>query len=135
LSGAFEFSISNARRRSEMKLKINARDIRWWFWLVTLVFIIAALSGWTPAYYIVMAISAVQVIFFLVQEKSLSAYPVQIRIVYFAWTLLGLWPGGRLYFYILLLLGTIMVTFFGRCVIALGLKSMPWNKTRQIKLN
>jgi hypothetical protein len=118
-----------------MKLTINARDIRWWFWLVTLVFIIAALAGWSPAYYVVIAISAVQVIFFLVQEKSLSAYPVQIRIVYFVWTLFGLWPGGRLFFYILLLLGTIMVTFFGRCVIGLGLKFMPWNKTRAIKLN
>ena len=118
-----------------MKLKINPGNIRWWFWLVTLVFIIAALAGWSPAYSIVMAISAVQVTFFLVQEKSLSAYPVQIRIVYFAWTLLGLWLAGRLYFYILLLLGTIMVTFFGRCVIALALKLMPWNKSREIKLN
>jgi hypothetical protein len=118
-----------------MKLIMNPRDIRWWFWLVTLGFIIAALAGWTPAYYVVMALSAVQVIFFLFQEKSVSAYPVQIRIVYFAWTLLGLWPAGRLFFYILLALGTIMVTFFGRCVIALGLKLMPWNKTREIKLN
>jgi len=118
-----------------MKFQINPGNIRWWFWLVTLVFIIAALAGWSPAYTIVMAISALQVIFFLVQEKSLSAYPVQIRIVYFAWTLLGLWMAGRLYFYILLLLGTIMVTFFGRCVIGLVLKLMPWNKTREIKLN
>jgi hypothetical protein len=118
-----------------MKLKINAHDIRWWFWLVTLVFIIAALVGWSQAYYVVIAISALQVIFFFVQEKSLSAYPLQIRIVYFVWTLFGLWLAGRLYFYILLLLGTIMVTFFGRCVIALGLKYMPWNKDRQIRLN
>jgi hypothetical protein len=118
-----------------MKLIINAREIRWWFWLVTLVFIIAALFGWTPAYGIVIAISAVQVIFFLVQEKKLSSYPVQIRIVYFIWALFGLWPGVRLIFYILLLLGTIMVTFFGRCMIALGLKTMPWNKTRAMRLN
>jgi len=118
-----------------MKFQISPGNIRWWFWLVTLAFIIAALAGWSPAYTIVMGISALQVIFFLVQEKRLSAYPVQIRIVYFAWTLLGLWTAGRLYFYILLLLGTIMVTFFGRCVIGLVLKLMPWNKTREIKLN
>jgi len=118
-----------------MKLKINPQDIRWWFWLITFIFILAALLGWSPAYSIVMGISAFQVIFFLVQEKNLSAYPVQIRIVYFAWTLFGLWPAGRLFFYILLLLGTIMVTFFGRCVIALGLKYMPWNKSRPIRLN
>jgi hypothetical protein len=118
-----------------MKLVMHPKDIRWWFWLVTLVFIIAALAGWTPGYYIVMAISFIQVVFFLVQEKSLAAFPVQIRIVYFLWTLLGLWPAGRLVFYILLLLGTIMVTFFGRCAIAMALKYMPWNKNRAVKLN
>ena len=118
-----------------MKLKTNTSDIRWWFWLVTLIFIIAALLGWSPAYYIVIAISLIQVIFFLVQEKSLSAYPVQIRIVYFLLTLFGLWPGVNFWIYLLLLLGTIMVTFFGRCFIAQILKWMPWNKNRQIQLN
>ena len=118
-----------------MELKINSGDIRWWFWAVTLVFIIAAMVGWSPAYYVVMAISAAQVAFFLVQEKSLAAFPVQIRVVYFAFTLFGLWPQVRLVIYLILLLGTIMVTFFGRCMIALGLKYMPWNKERAMKLN
>ncbi len=118
-----------------MKLKMNPGDVRWWFWAVTLVLIIAALVGWSPAYYVVIAISAVQVVFFLVQEKSLSSFPVQIRLVYFAFTLFGVWPEVRFVIYILLLLGTIMVTFFGRCVIALGLTFMPWNKGRAMRLN
>jgi hypothetical protein len=118
-----------------MKLQINPRDIRWWFWLVTLIFIILALFGWQPAYYTVIAISALQVIFFLVQEKSISAYPVQIRIVYLVMALFGLWPGVGFFIYLILLIGTIMVTFFGRCVIALVLKYMPWNKTRPVRLN
>jgi len=118
-----------------MELKINAGDIRWWFWAVTLAFIIAAVAGWPQAYYVVMAISAVQVIFFLVQEKSLSSFPVQIRMVYFAFTLFGFWPEVRLIIYIILLLGTVMVTFFGRCSIALVLKHMPWNKEREVRLN
>jgi hypothetical protein len=53
-----------------MQLKICATDIRWWFWAATLVFIVGALAGWTPGYYVVMGISAVQVIFFLAQEKK-----------------------------------------------------------------
>jgi len=118
-----------------MELKINATDIRWWFWAITLGFMIAALAGWAPGYAIVMGISAVQVIFFLAQEKSLIAFPVQIRIVYFAFTLFGLWPGVRLYVYLILLLGTVMVTFFARCVIALMLKQMPWNRAREVRLN
>jgi hypothetical protein len=118
-----------------MKIKINATDIRWWFWVVTLAFIIAAVTGWTPGYYVVMAISAVQVLFFLMQEKSLSAFPCQIRVVYFAFTLFGIWPELRLFIYVILLLGTIMVTFFGRCSIALVLKYMPWNRGREVRLN
>jgi len=58
-----------------MGLKINATDIRWWFWAVTLAFIIVALAGWVPGYYVVIGISAVQVLFFLVQEKSLITFP------------------------------------------------------------
>ena len=87
-----------------------------------------------PGYYIVMAIAAFQVVYFLIQEKSLSSWPVQVRIVYFAWTLLGLWLAGRVFFYVLLLLGTIMGAFFGRCSITMLLKLMPWNRERQVHL-
>ena len=118
-----------------MELKINVADIRWWFWTATLAFIIVAVVGWVLGYYVVIAISAVQVLFFLVQEKNLNAFPVQIRVVYFAFTLFGLWPVVRLYIYILLMLGTIMVAFFGRCSIALVLSRMPWNRTREVRLN
>jgi hypothetical protein len=118
-----------------MELKMSATDIRWWFWSTTLVFIVAAVAGWAPGYYIVMGISAVQVLFFLAQEKSLAAFPVQIRFVYFAFTLFALWPEVRLFIYIILLLGTVMVAFFGRCSIALVLKHMPWNRGREVRLN
>lgn len=118
-----------------MELKIEATDIRWWFWAVTLSFIVAALAGWTPGYYIVMALSIIQVLFFLAQEKSPSAFPTQIRIAYFAFTLFGLWTKARISIYTIILLGTIMVTFFGRCAIALILKQMPWNRDREVRLN
>lgn len=118
-----------------MELKINAADIRWWFWVVTLAFIIAAVAGWELGYYVVIGISVVQVLFFLIQEKSLITFPSQIRVVYLGFTLFALWPEVRLYIYIVLLLGTIMVTFFGRCSIALVLKYMPWNRGREVRLN
>jgi hypothetical protein len=82
-----------------------------------------------------MGISAVQVFFFLLQEKSLVAFPTQIRVVYFAFTLFGLWPEVRFFIYIILLLGTLMVVFFGRCSIALVLKHMPWNRGCEVRLN
>lgn len=118
-----------------MKAIIDPGKITWWFWLITLAFIIAALLSWLPGYYLAMGISLVQVIFFLFKERSLMAFPTQIRVVYFLITLACFWPGGRFYVFLVLLLGTLMVTFFGRCSIALALKNLPWNKTREIRLN
>jgi len=118
-----------------MKFIIDFKSIYWIFWFVTLAFIIAAIAGCSPCYYVVMAISFIQVLFFIIKEKSLVAFPTQIRITYFLITLFGLWQEVRLYVFILLLLGTIMVTFFERCSIAAMLKYMPWNKGREIRLN
>lgn len=118
-----------------MSPKLNPADFRWWFWAVTLLFIVAALAGWAPGYGFVMAVSAAQVLYFLVQERSLVAFPVQIRLVYLAFTLFAVWPEVRWAVYLLLLCGTVMVTFFGRCAIALVLKRMPWNQGREVRLN
>jgi hypothetical protein len=117
-----------------MKIKLDLTNAFWWFWAITLVFIVTAVVGWVPGYYIVVALSAIQVVVFLIKEQSLIAFPTQIRIVYFAWSLTGLWDAVRLPFYIVLLLGTIMVVLFGRCSIALMLKYMPWNRGRAVRL-
>lgn len=116
-------------------LKASPGDIRWWFWLVTLVFIVATLAGRPAAALAVIAISALQIVFFALQERSLAAFPTQIRIVYFLFTLCGLSAMLRLPIYALLLVGTVMVTFFGRCAIALVLQRMPWNRGREVRLN
>ena len=115
--------------------KIDIRDISWWFWFVTLIFIVVALTGWLSGYYAVMVVSAIQIAYFVSRDHSLVTFPVQIRIVYFAFTLLGLSTTVRFPFYILLLIGTIMVTFLGRCSIALMLKHMPWNRERELRLS
>jgi hypothetical protein len=69
-----------------------------------------------------MAISCTHILYFAQKECSLLAFPAQVRIVYFAITLFGLWAAVRFPFYIVLLIGTVMVKFTGRCFIALVLK-------------
>jgi len=111
-----------------MQLTINVKDVEWWFWAITLAFIILALISWVPGYYIVMVLSGIQILYFTKKEGSLKAFPTQVRIAYFAITLFGLWVAIRFPLYVLILIGTIMVTFTGRCAIALALKMMPWNR-------
>ena len=117
-----------------MKIVIEPKKIEWWFWAVTFIFIIAALLGWSPGYYLVMIISAIQIPFFAYRYKSLLAFDTQVRILYFAFTLLGLWEAIRFPLYILLLFGTFMVVAFNRCGIALFLKKMPWNKNNLVQI-
>lgn len=110
-----------------MELAIETNKIDWWFWAITLAFILIALFGWVPAYYIVMIISIIHV-FYFVQRDGGWAFTTQVRLFYFATTLVALWTLIRFPWFILLLIGTAMVTFTGRCALALILKKMPWNK-------
>ena len=77
-----------------MTLKININSVEWWFWTVTLVFIVTAISGWIPGYYIVMGISLFQILYFTLKTKSLISFDTQVGIVYFAIMLFGLWSSG-----------------------------------------
>ena len=111
------------------------RDIWWWYWAVTLVFIIAAVVGWSTGYTVVILISAVQLGNSIMKNASLSSFPVQVRLVYLGVTLFGFLQGPRLYVFLLLFVGTAMVVFAGRCGIVLILKKMPWNEGREVRLN
>jgi len=118
-----------------MRFKIFPKSADWWVWLVTWVLIVAALLGWTSAYYGVVAVSAANFAAKAIQKGSLSAFAVQTRIVYFLLTLPGLWPEVRFWWYLAMLAGTTMVVFFDRCTIALVLKKAPWNRDRPLQQN
>jgi hypothetical protein len=94
-----------------MKSTINIESLNWWFWFLNLVFIVAALSGWQSGYYMTMIVSLLNLLNCLAKENSLAAFPTQIRLVYLVITFAGFWPGGRFYIFILLFVGTFMVTF------------------------
>lgn len=106
----------------------------WWsYWVVTFLLIVAALSGWALGYGLVILVSALQLGHSFIRNGSVASFPVQIRLVYLGVTLFGLWEGRRFYVYALLLVGTILVAFLGRCSIALLLKRMPWNRGRELR--
>jgi hypothetical protein len=117
-----------------VKIKIDVHKSDWWFWAVISAFILVALLGWEPGYYLVMLISAFQVIYFYTRHKSLVAFDTQVRIVYFVFTLVGLIDALRFPFYALLFPATMMAVLFDRCGIALALKHMPWNKQPLTKI-
>ena len=120
-----------------MKFKIEPHAIDWWYWAITLVCMITGLYGSYAGsdsaaqlglygFYGVIAISWVQVVHFFA-FKGPTAFPSQVRFAYALMVTLALIdPSYVLYW--MLLVGTFMVTFFDRCIIARVLVHMPWNK-------
>lgn len=110
-----------------MKPVIRPGSLDWWFWPVLFVFLAAGMLGLPQAFYVVIAISGVQSIYFIVKKKSLRAFPSQVRFVYLMFTIIGLFDPTHIW-YGLMTLSTFMVAFFDKCLLARMLIFMPWNK-------
>lgn len=109
-----------------MKFKIYFKSLEWWYWFVTLVAMIAGLSGIIEGYYIVILVSVIQFIHFMF-SRGFTAFPTQVRFVYGIFTIIALFDPTTI-FYWALLVGTVMVTLFNTCIIARVLIFMHWNK-------
>lgn len=113
-----------------MKFAIDLKSIEWWFWFVTLIAMITGLAGIVDGFYVVIFVSVVQYIYFVAQKGG-TAFPTQVRLVYGVFTIIALFDPTRI-FYWALLVGTIMVTLFNKCIIARVLILMPWNKNEKL---
>ena len=124
-----------------MKLAINPRSREWWYWALTLVCMITGLAAnYMPGdqmaqlsaygFYGVIIISMIQTNEYILL-KGVFSFPSQVREVYTAFVVIALFDPTRI-FYWMLLVGTIMVTLVGRCIIARVLVMMPWNS--EVKL-
>ncbi len=124
-----------------MKLAINLQSREWWYWALTLACMVTGLAGnymqgeqmvqlSAYGFYGVIIISVIQTIEYIFLKGAFS-FPSQVREVYTAFVMIALFDPSRI-FYWMLLVGTLMVTFFGRCIIARVLVMMPWNNGVQL---
>jgi len=104
----------------------EVKDIGWWYWLVTVCLLTAALSGWSDGYLVAIALTAFQIVHYLIREKKISAFPVQVRIGYLLLLLIALPEPMQLIFWIPMI-GTWAQVIFGYCTMARFVSMMPWN--------
>ena len=55
----------------------------WWYWAITTFLLVGVLAGYNECLQAVIALNIVQVVHFIYREKSVTAFPVQVRVVYF----------------------------------------------------
>lgn len=110
-----------------MKLNIRYQHLDWWFWLVIGLAISVGLAGWRFGYLTCLVASAANLLYFAVRERSLSSFPVQVRLVWLGMVLPAMLPALE-WLFIPLFVGMLLVVLFDRCGIARVLVKMPWNR-------
>jgi hypothetical protein len=109
-------------------------DLVWSYWAATTVLLVGVVTGIEYSYQAVVALNIIQVIHFALREKSLTAFPVQVRTAYLGLLFLSQAP---YMFWIIWwqLIGTAAMVFFKYCFLARCMALMPWNKSEDYSVD
>lgn len=109
------------------------KDISWWYWFATVPMLIIGIAGITAGFYLAMGLTAFQVFHYLAKEKSIAAFPVQVRISYLLLLVTAQLP-YMFWIYWVQIAGTSAMVLVGYCPLARILSLMPWNRTESFSL-
>jgi len=101
-------------------------DLIWWYWAATTILLIGVVAGSAECLQAVIALNAFQVIHFMLREKSLTAFPIQVRITYFGLLFVAQAP-FMFWIFWWQLIGTSAMVLFEYCFLARCISLLPWN--------
>jgi len=107
---------------------LDYRYIGWWYWLVTVGFLTAGVLGWPTGFHIAIGITLFQLIHFTIRERSITSFPIQVRLGYLLLLLVALLEQLQLIYWIPMV-GTWAQVLFGYCAMARMVSLLPWNRT------
>ncbi len=102
-------------------------DLRRKYWLATATLLTAGLAGWSPGVSAAIALTIAQLVHFAYREESLRTLTLQVRALYLALLLAGLWP-PLAFLHVLLVIGAWVYVLYDYCAAARMLSLMPWNR-------
>jgi hypothetical protein len=115
-------------------LIVDYHTAGWWYWLATASLLTAGLAGHSPAFLLAIALTVVQLVHFIVREKSATAFPVQVRFFYLLLLLVAL-PEPLNVVYWLPAVGTWARVLSGYCTMARCVSLLPWNRSERFSLD
>lgn len=108
-------------------LMVDYREVSWWYWLVTAVFLTVGVAGNPVGFHLAIGLTVVQLIHFSLRERHLSAFPIQVRFWYLLLLLVAL-PEPLHVIYWIPTIGTWAQVLFGYCAMARCVSLLPWNR-------
>lgn len=112
---------------------INYKEVSWWYWLVTACLLTAGVTGYQAGFFAAIALTVFQLVHFAIREKSIAAFPVQVRFWYLVLLLVAL-PEPLRIIYWLPTVGTWAQVLFGYCAMARCVSLLPWNRKEGLSL-
>ncbi len=106
---------------------IEYKDIGWWYWLVTAVLLTYGVSGNPDGFMLAIGLTIFQLIHFVIREKSITAFPIQVRFWYLM-LLIVAFPEPLQLIYWIPTIGTWAQLIFGYCTMARIVSLFPWNR-------
>ena len=113
---------------------IEYKDLGWWYWLVTAVLLSIGVSGEIIGFQLAIGLSIFQLLHFVLRERSIRSFPVQVRFWYLMLLLLALPEPLQLIFWIPTI-GTWAQIIFGYCTMARLVSLFPWNSHEPFSLH
>jgi hypothetical protein len=115
-------------------LMLEVDDLGWRYWLATALALSTASLLGGAAFLLVIAVSLAHLCHFALRQRSLSAFPVQIRLAFLGFVLLA-YPEGWQWLYWLPLCGVWVRVLFGYCLLARTLSLLPVNRRVPLTLD
>ena len=107
------------------------QDLIWWYWLATIPFLMVGILGEKKGIVIVAILTIFQIFYFLLKERHVLAFPVQVRIGYLSWFGIGLLPYMEWMLWIQSA-GTSLSVLINYCPMARFVALMPWNRKQSL---
>jgi len=114
-------------------LMVEYRALSWWYWLVTVGLLTAGVFGWPTGFLLAIGLTVFQLIHFTLRERSMTAFPVQVRLGYLLLLLIAL-PENLQGIYWIPTLGTWAQVLFGYCLMARMVSLLPWTRREAFSL-
>jgi hypothetical protein len=107
---------------------IEYKDIGWWYWLVIAGLLTYGVSGNPIGFMLAIGLAIFQLVHFIFREKSIAAFPIQVRFWYLILLIVAL-PEPLQLMYWIPTIGTWAQIIFGYCTMARCVSLFPWNRS------
>jgi hypothetical protein len=112
-------------------LMLDIKDVGWWYWLASTMCLWLAVTVYPAAFNLALLIGAIQLIHFIITERSITAFPVQIRVGYLCVLMMAV-PEGYLWVLWIPAIGTLIRVLTGYCIMARNLMLLPFNRQENL---